>query len=120
MDEGPSEGPGGSFIEGEHPSDPTMVYAILMAWLVGAREQITENQAQDAVQWVSDSLGIEHDDLLQAAGFIGYPDAPNLPLNEAVEHYGDRVAFTLNMVLLFGGMVGDAEPNWLKQFDPAS
>ncbi|WP_432096413.1 hypothetical protein [Streptomyces sp. bgisy100] len=119
----PSKGPGGSFIEGEHPSDPTMVWAILMAWLVGAREQITEAQARHAVQWVSDSLGIQHDDVLQAAGFIGHPDAPSLTLNEAVEHYGDPIAFTLYMVLLCGGLVatvGDADPDWLKQFDLAS
>ncbi|MET7445251.1 hypothetical protein [Streptomyces sp. NPDC005508] len=119
----PSKGPGGSFIEGERPSDPTMVWAILMAWLVGAKEQISEDQARDAVEWVSDSLGIQHDDLLQAAGFIGHPDAPSLTLNEAVDHYGDPIAFTLYMVLLCGGLVatvGDADPEWLKQFDLVS
>ncbi|MEU7419711.1 hypothetical protein [Streptomyces antibioticus] len=117
----PSKGPGGSFIEGEHPSDPTAVWAILMGWLVSAREQITEEQARDAVRWVSDSLGIKHDDLVQAAGFIGHPDAPNVTLNEAIEHYGgDPINFTLYMVMLCGGLVatvGDADPDWLKQFD---
>ncbi|MGV9322777.1 hypothetical protein [Streptomyces sp. NPDC003660] len=100
-----------------------MVWAILMAWLVGAREQITEDQARDTVQWVSDSLGIQHDDLLQAAGFIGHPDAPNLTLGEAVEHFGNPIAFTLCMVMLCGGLVatvGDADPDWLKQFDLVS
>ncbi|WP_223872254.1 hypothetical protein [Streptomyces sp. SP18CM02] len=119
----PPKGPGGSFIEGERPSDPTMVWAILMAWLVGAKEQISEDQARDAVEWVSDSLGIQHDDLLQAAGFIGHPDAPSLTLNQAVDHYGDPIAFTLYMVLLCGGLVatvGDADPEWLKQFDLVS
>ncbi|MFD3580477.1 hypothetical protein [Streptomyces sp. NPDC058644] len=117
----PSQGPGASFIEGEHPSDPTAVWAILMGWLVAAREQITEEQARVAVRWVSDSLGIKHDDLLQAAGFIGHPDAPNVTLSEAVERYdGDPVNFTLYMVMLCGGLVatvGDADPDWLKQFD---
>lgn len=119
----PSKGPGGSFIEGDQPSDPTMVWAILIAWLLEAREQITEDRARNTVQWVSDSLGIQHDDLLQAGGFIGHPDAPNLTVNEAIERYGDPVAFTLSMVLLCGGLVataGDADPNWLKQFDLAS
>ncbi|MFJ1711857.1 hypothetical protein [Streptomyces sp. NPDC088260] len=119
----PSKGPGGSFLEGEHPSDPTMVMAILMAWLVGAREQITEDQARDTVLWVSDNLGIQHDDLLQVAGFIGHPDAPNLTLNQAVEGYGDPMAFVLSMVLLSGGLVaavGGADPDWLKQFDLVS
>lgn len=121
--ENPSKGPGGSFLEGEQPSDPTMVCAILMAWLVGAREQITEDQARDTVHWVSDNLGIQHDDLLQVAGFIGHPDSPNLTLNQAVEHYGDPMAFVLSMVLLSGGLVatvGDTDPNWLKQFDLTS
>ncbi|MET8518212.1 hypothetical protein [Streptomyces sp. NPDC005077] len=100
-----------------------MVWAILMAWLVGAREQITEDQARDAVEWVSGSLEIQYEDLLQAAGFIGHPDAPSLTLNEAVEHYGDPIAFTLYMVLLCGGLVatvGNADPEWLKQFDLVS
>ncbi|MCK8676480.1 hypothetical protein [Streptomyces lichenis] len=64
-----------------------------------------------------------YDDLLQAAGFIGHPDAPDLALGEAVEHYGDPIAFTLYMVLLCGGLVatvGDADPDWLKQFDLVS
>ncbi|MEV0177070.1 hypothetical protein AB0I00_38955 [Streptomyces sp. NPDC050803] len=117
----PSQGPGASFTEGEHPSDPTAVWAILMGWLVGAREQITEEQARDAVRWVSDSLGIQHDDLLHAAGFIGHPDAPDVTLNEAVERYGDDpMLFTVYMVMLCGGLVatvGDADPDWLKQFD---
>ncbi|QLG36398.1 hypothetical protein HXS80_18445 [Streptomyces sp. CB04723] len=100
-----------------------MVMAILMAWLVGAREQITEDQARDTVLWVSDNLGIQHDDLLQVAGFIGHPDAPDLTLNQAVEGYGDPMAFVLSMVLLSGGLVavvGGADPDWLKQFDLAS
>lgn len=121
--ENPSKGPGGTFLEGEHPSDPTMIMAILMAWLVGAREQITEDQARDTVLWVSDNLGIQHDDLLQVSGFIGHPDAPDLTLKQAVEHYGDPMAFVLSMVLLCGGLVatiGDADPNWLKQFDLTS
>ncbi|MGW1429775.1 hypothetical protein ACWD6K_14300 [Streptomyces sp. NPDC002431] len=88
-----------------------------------SKEQISEDQARDAVEWVSDSLGIQHDDLLQAAGFIGHPDAPSLTLNQAVDHYGDPIAFTLYMVLLCGGLVatvGDADPEWLKQFDLVS
>ncbi|MEU9025951.1 hypothetical protein AB0D46_00085 [Streptomyces sp. NPDC048383] len=100
-----------------------MIWAILMAWLVGAREQINEDQARDAVHWVSDNLGIQHHDLLQAAGFIGHPDAPNQTLDEAVAHYGNPVAFTLYMVLLCGGLVatvGKADPDWLKQFDLVS
>ncbi|MFF8962306.1 hypothetical protein ACF1BK_06090 [Streptomyces globisporus] len=97
--------------------------AILMAWLVGAREQITEDQARDTVLWVSDNLGIQHDDLLQVAGFIGHPDAPNLTVNQAVESYEDPMAFVLSMVLLSGGLVaavGGADPDWLKQFDLVS
>ncbi|MFF8432516.1 hypothetical protein [Streptomyces bacillaris] len=97
--------------------------AILMAWLVGAREQITEDQARDTVLWVSDNLGIQHDDLLQVAGFIGHPDAPNLTLNQAVESYENPMAFVLSMVLLSGGLVavvGSADPDWLKQFDLTS
>ncbi|MFF5439619.1 hypothetical protein [Streptomyces achromogenes] len=65
MDGQPVQGAGGVVHEGEHPSDPTAVWAILMGWLVAAREQITEKQARDAVRWVSDSLGIKHDDLVQ-------------------------------------------------------
>ncbi|WP_431782062.1 hypothetical protein [Streptomyces chumphonensis] len=121
--ENPSEGPGATFIEGEHPSDPTAVWAILMHWLVAAREQISEQQAREAVEWVSDSLGIKHDDLVQAAGFIGHPDAANMTLGEAVEHYGgDPITFTLYMVMLCGGLVatvGDGDADWLKQFDLA-
>ncbi|WP_238995461.1 hypothetical protein [Streptomyces cyaneogriseus] len=59
----------------------------------------------------------------QAAGITGHPDAPDLTLSQAVERYGDPVAFTLHMVLLGGGLVatvGDADPNWLKQFDLVS
>ncbi|MEU1324681.1 hypothetical protein [Streptomyces microflavus] len=72
---------------------------------------------------MSDNLGIQHDDLLQVAGFIGHPDAPDLTLNQAVEGYGDPMAFVLSMVLLSGGLVaavGGADPDWLKQFDLAS
>ncbi|MFD9903821.1 hypothetical protein [Streptomyces sp. NPDC059063] len=82
---------------------------------------LTEEQARDAVRWVSGSLGIKHDDLVQAAGFIGHPDAPNVTLNEAIERYGnDPISFTLCMVMLCGGLVatvGNADPDWLKQFD---
>ncbi|MFF2651130.1 hypothetical protein [Streptomyces sp. NPDC058045] len=117
----PSSGPGRSFIEGEHPSDPTMVWGILMHWLVAAREQISEEQARDAVNWVSDALGIHHDDLLYAAGLIGHPDAPNVTLNEGVEHYGeDALTFVLYMLLLSGALVatvGNGDPDWLRQFD---
>lgn len=117
----PSQGPGSSFLEGEPPADPVAVWAILMGWLVGAREQITVEQAREAVRWVSDSLGVQHDDLVQAAGFIGHPDAPDVTLNEAIERYGSNpVTFTLYMVMLCGGLVatvGDGDPDWLKQFD---
>lgn len=120
----PSKGPGGSFIEGEHASDPTMVFTTLMFWLVAAREQITEKQAREAVEWVSDTLGIAHDDLIQAAGFIGHPDAPNITLNEGMEHYGDNpITFVLYMLLLCGGLVatvGEGDPDWLRQFDLAN
>lgn len=72
-------------------------------------------------RWVSDNLGIQHDDLLQAAGFIGHPDAPDVTLNEAVGRYGDDpMLFTVYMLMLCGGLVatvGDADPDWLKQFD---
>jgi hypothetical protein len=39
--ENPSKGPGASFIEGEHPSDPTAVWAILMGWLVAQQFDLT-------------------------------------------------------------------------------
>ncbi|WP_245225019.1 hypothetical protein [Streptomyces smyrnaeus] len=121
--ENPSKGPGGSFIEGDHPSAPTAVFAVLMGWLVAAREAITEEQACEAVDWVHDSLGIAHDDLMYAAGLIGHPDAsPDVTLNEAVEHYGDNdgLTFVLYMLLLSGGLVatvGGGDPDWLRQFD---
>ncbi|MFJ2909556.1 hypothetical protein ACIO8F_09070 [Streptomyces sp. NPDC087228] len=122
--ENPSKGPSGSFIEGEHASDPAMVFTTLMFWLVAAREQITEDQAREAVEWVSGTLGIVHDDLVQAAGFIGHPDAPTITLNEGMEHYGDDpITFVLYMLLLCGGLVatvGDGDPDWLRQFDLAN
>ncbi|WP_277992255.1 hypothetical protein [Streptomyces albidoflavus] len=37
-----------------------------MSWLVAAREQISQEQAGDAVSWICDSLGIEHEGLVQA------------------------------------------------------
>ncbi|MCX4683929.1 hypothetical protein OG401_06315 [Kitasatospora purpeofusca] len=117
----PSKGPGGSFIEGDNPSDPVAVWAVLMHWLVSAREQISAQDANNAVDWVSDSLGIQKDDLLRAAGLIGHPDAPDGTLSEAMEHYGDDpLHFTLYMLLLSGGLVatvGGGEPDWLRQFD---
>ncbi|OEV30476.1 hypothetical protein AN219_10620 [Streptomyces nanshensis] len=123
--ENPSKGPGGTFIEGDHPSDPTMVFGVLMGWLVAAREAITEEQACEAVDWVSDALGIAHEDLLYAAGLIGHPDAdPDVTLNQGVEHYGDddngEMPFVLYMLLLSGGLVatvGGGDPEWLRQFD---
>ncbi len=48
---------------------------------------------------------------------------PNLTLNQAVERYGNPMAFVLSMVLLSGGLVatvGGADPDWLKQFDLTS
>jgi len=122
--ENPSKGPGGSFLEGENPSDPVAVWAVLMHWLVSAREQLSEQEARDAVDWVSNSLGIQRGDLLKAAGLIGHPDAEGgLTLNEAMEHYGDDpLHFSLYMLLLSGGLVatvGEGDPEWLRQFDLA-
>ncbi|MFJ4904480.1 hypothetical protein ACIQCR_02870 [Streptomyces sp. NPDC093249] len=40
-----------------------------------------------------------------------------------MKHYGGPTPFVLSMVLLSDGTVataGDGDPNWLKQFDPAS
>jgi hypothetical protein len=117
----PSKGPGGSFIEGENPSDPTMVWSTLGHWLVAAREQISEDQARAAVEWISETLGVSQDDLLYAAGLIGHPDSPNVTLNEGMEHFGgDPITFVLYMLLLSGALVatvGDGDPEWLRQFD---
>jgi hypothetical protein len=118
----PSDGPGGSFIEGRHPADPTVVFAVLMHWLVSARESISGQQARDAVAWLSDTLGISDEDLVFAAGLIGHPDAPSVTLNEGMERYGkdEPVTFVLYMLLLAGSLVatvGDGDPNWLRQFD---
>lgn len=52
-----------------------------------------------------------------------HPDAPDLTLNQAVEGYGNPMAFVLSTVLLSGGLVaavGGADPDWLKQFDLTS
>ncbi|MGV9687798.1 hypothetical protein ACWDUX_01610 [Streptomyces sp. NPDC003444] len=87
------------------------------------REQITEDQVRDTVYWVSDSLGIRYEDLLQVAGLTGHPDGSDLTLSKAVAHYGGPMPFVLSMVLLSGGLaatVGGADPNWLKQFDLTS
>lgn len=77
-----------------------------MGRLVAAREQITEDQARDAVRWAPTAWA---------------SSAPDVTLNEAVErHGGDRLNFTLYMVMLCGGLVstvGDADPKRLKQFD---
>lgn len=70
------------------------------------------------------ALGIVHDDLVQAAGFIGHPAAPSITLNEGVEHYGDDpITFVPYLLLLCGGLVatvGGGEPDWLRQFDLAN
>ncbi|MFI0142102.1 hypothetical protein, partial [Streptomyces luteogriseus] len=117
----PSQGPRASFNQSDHPSDPTADWAILTGWLVAAREQISQEQARDADSWICDSLGIKHKDLVQAAGFVGHPDAPNVTLNEAVERAGgDPLNFTLSTVMLCGCLVataGEGNPDWLKQFD---
>lgn len=60
----PSQGPRTSFIQSDHPSDPTADWAILTGWLVAAREQISQEQARDADSWICDSLGIKHKDLV--------------------------------------------------------
>ncbi|SFD12336.1 hypothetical protein SAMN05421773_1105 [Streptomyces aidingensis] len=100
-----------------------MVFSTLIHWLVAAREQITEEQAREAVQWVSDTLRVAQDDLVYAAGLIGHPDAPPVTLNEGMEHYGENpLTFVLYMLLLSGALVatvGDGNPDWLRQFDLA-
>ncbi|WP_156723515.1 hypothetical protein [Streptomyces apocyni] len=121
--ENPSKGPGGSFLKGESAPDPVAVWGTLMGWLVAAREQITEEQARDAVQWISDTLDIQHGDLLYAASVIGHPGAPSVTVSEATEHYGENpVTFVLYMLMLAGALVatvGNGDPEWLRQFDLA-
>ncbi|MFD5188485.1 hypothetical protein ACFWMU_10095 [Streptomyces sp. NPDC058357] len=119
--ENPSKGPGGSFIEGEHAPDPTMVFTTLMSGLSQPGSRSPRNQAREAVEWVSDTLGIAHHDLVQTAGCIGHPDAPSITLNEGMERYGnDPMTFVLYMPLPCGGVVatvGDGDPDRLRQSD---
>lgn len=118
--ENPTAGPPSSFMEGERPVDPVAVSAVLLHWLVAAREKITPEQARQAVTWLSDTLGIVEDDVVYAGGLIGHPNAPNVTFNDGVEHYGGELPFLVYMLLLNGALVetvGDGNPEWLRQFD---
>ncbi|OAP19932.1 MULTISPECIES: hypothetical protein [Amycolatopsis] len=116
--EDPTQGPPTAVVDDD--LDPAAVTTTLMAWLAGSREHITPEQARDAVTWLSDTMGIDTDDLTYAAGLIGHPDAPDVTFNEGVERYGGALQFTVYMILLSGALVATVaagDPEWLRQFD---
>ncbi|SMD27605.1 hypothetical protein [Kibdelosporangium aridum] len=101
-------------------ADPVAVSAVLLHWLVAARGHITQEQARDAVTWLSDTLGVVEDDLVYAASLIGHPDAPGVTFNDGVERFGGVIPFVLYMMLLSGALVAtvaDGDTEWLRQFD---
>ncbi|MET9293906.1 hypothetical protein [Streptomyces sp. NPDC003077] len=115
----PYQGPESSFMEGEHLLPSHHGAGGLMHWLVSARKHVTKEQTRNAVTWVSDSLDIKQDHLLDTAGLIGHRDAPNVTLSEAVERSGgDPFSFALYVVMLCGDQVATiCNPKWPKQFD---
>lgn len=119
--ENPSAGPTSSFMDGDPSVDPVAVSAVLLHWLAGAREQITQETARQTVAWLSETLGIDEADIVYAAGIIGHPSAPsNVTFNDGVKHYGGLLQFTLYMLLLNGALVataGQGNPEWFRQFD---
>jgi hypothetical protein len=116
----PAAGPPGSFMAGDPAADPVAMSAVLLHWLVSAREHITPQQAREAVTWLSDTLGLVEGDVVYAAGLIGHPDAPDVSFNDGVDQFGGMVSFLLYLVLLSGALVAtvaDGDPEWLRQFD---
>jgi hypothetical protein len=66
-----------------------------------------------AVTWLSNTLGIDENDLVFAGGLIGHPDSPNATFNDGVESYGGALPFMLCMILLSGALVatvGNGDP----------
>jgi hypothetical protein len=98
--------------------------AVLLGWLVGAREHVTEVEAKPilgsaAVDWVRANLGSdEAGQALMLAGALDHPLAPQLTMADAVERLGDALLPAL--LWLVAGLTataGDGDPDWLGRFE---
>ena len=95
--------------------------AVLLGWLVGAREHLEDASAGPAaVDWVRTSLGTdEAGQALTLAGALDHPLAPQLTMAGAVERLGDALLPAL--LWLVAGLTataGAGDPDWLGRFEP--
>jgi hypothetical protein len=94
--------------------------AVLLGWLAGAREQLGSPAAAPVIAWVGEQLGPDvAGKAMILAGVLGHPLAPDLTVEEAFDRVGaGLVELLLWLVCGLVATAGDADVNWLVQFDP--
>jgi hypothetical protein len=106
---------------GEGVPGVSMAFAILAAWISGARQELdTPDLADTVLDWITTHLGEPAAVLARrAAGLLGAPDAPNLAVNQLAEDLGHD--FIPAILWLIAGMVaayGAGDVVWLRRHDP--
>lgn len=119
--------PARRLIEADVPADTSedaafslndVMFAVLLGWLVGAREVLNAEQAITALDWVYDLDREAGEQTKVISGAIGHPAGPSLTIREAGDQLGAPLFSAL--IWLAAGVVATAahgEARWLRQFD---
>jgi hypothetical protein len=99
----------------------SMAFAILAAWISGAREELdTPDLADTVLDWITAQLGEPAAGLARrAVGILGAPDAPGQTVNQLADDLGRD--FIPAILWLAAGLVaayGAGDTTWLRRHDP--
>lgn len=98
----------------------SMAFAILAAWIAGARDELgTADLAGPVLGWITTHLGESIAALAgRGVGILGAPDAPDLTINQLAAELGRD--FIPVMIWLAAGLVaefGSGDTAWLRRND---